>query len=165
MFAIKYKTEGNDWVVQGNFEYATQAVTNFALEMEVEQSLTQSKECYVLLGLGIPVLPEIIVDEHEMGAFIVEPRLHGLTADNIPEPFKDKAVFGEYKVIIKKMSKSELAKFPEHEDFFDWLKQKIANTTNVPEGFALPEVSKDSIHIISQAKITTNPTVAGETTQ
>lgn len=97
----------------------------------------------------------------EAGALVFSPVFYGLTEQGVPSLYNltvHNTEVGEHTIIIKKMTEQELQKINTEgltpTDIFDWLKQKINNTKNVPEGFELPVVSKNTITLISQAKVT-----------
>lgn len=157
MWVIKYKVNDNDWKTNTN-QYEINTFTDpFCVDVSATEEYIRGlgRPVYALTSLDIlesnPIYMESVdVEETHLKT---QSRFHALHTDNIPESLKPFTKFGKYAITVQKMTKKELEKFPEHTDIFGWIKQQVANTTDVPEGFELPIVTDNSITIVSHAMI------------
>lgn len=131
MFAIKYKINDGDFNIHSNSVNEIATLTLIGLYPN---------------GAGINTPSYGNVSDTEFYCY---------NKKNIPETLKQSALFGDFTITIKKMTSKELVDTGDEQvkDVFGWIKQKISNTTNVPEGFELPIVTKDTITLYSHAVI------------
>lgn len=161
MVAIKYKINNNEWVIKSTHS-EFEALSAFSVSSD---GLAPVDSMMVAI-LSSPVPITINVNEtlhKELGSEIIvslvdvasPTALCALTLTNTPDTLRNLVQESDCSVVIQRMTTEELQSLRIDDsiptDIFDWLKQKISTTTNIPEGFDLPVVTDDSITIFSNA--------------
>lgn len=155
LFAMKYKINNGDWVIATDKTSEINVLGDFCYHNNATESPLVT---YGSIGYVFKNRPESESD----GLLLVGGAVfQGFTEQGgliYAEGLVHHTEVGENTIIIKKMTEQELQQINTDDltptDIFDWLKQKIKDTKDVPEGFELPVVSENSITLISQAKIT-----------
>lgn len=164
MYAMKYRINNDEWLIKSQildpkwaFSHIAISGDSLTVDKAVVQLTLESVPITIpsVLGDGPPLLADGFEDLQPM-SMLVPVSLFGLTSENIQFP-TSQIVHGQFTIIIQKMTSAELENIEDatevHSDIFDWLKQKIENTSEIPSGFAIPIVNQDTITIVSQAMV------------
>lgn len=161
MWVVKYKINEGQWQTNASEHSELDTLKDFCFRagfssMEDENRV---KTVYALLTTEIvnehtSFVGEMEHDGERIISIDTKTTFEGFHQNNIPQNINAPTVFGENQIVIQKMTKKELEKFPDHTDIFEWLKQQVQNTQTVPDGFERPIIAKDSVTIVSQAKLT-----------
>lgn len=150
MFAMKYQINDGDWIItHRDIGEKTEVLTEFSFFSKLFGFSPST--AYMVLS----VENESLSEEGNDTAIVTA--ISGLTKDNVPEFFRNVPIpHTENRITIKKMTTKELESLGKqgYTDIFSWLKSKVAKTTDIPEGFELPIVNKDTITLYSNAMIT-----------
>lgn len=159
IYAMKYNINNSDWTIATDNLSEINVLGDFCYRNTVTETGSVK---YGLIQTFFRINTETETFEEEEIFFQGWNKdIHFINHFPYPDLNINNVEMGENTIVIKKMTEQELQQLSTEDsiriDIFDWLKQKIKETKDVPEGFELPVVSKNTITLISQAKVIITP--------